>query len=115
MALVHPTPTDANGNAGASELLGLAVLEAMASGCPVIISNTASLPELIEPEVSGIAIEPNDSAAIASALARLRGDAELWARLALSGRRRVEADFTWTRTVERCFAAYRTAAMGAGL
>ena len=110
MALVHPTPTDAVGNAGVNELLGLAVLEAMASGCPVVVSDAASLPELIEPEVSGLIVEPNNPAAISSALRRLQTDAGLWARLALAGRRRVEAEFTWARTVERCFAAYRAAA-----
>lgn len=113
MALVHPTPTDASGNAGASELLGLAVLEAMASGCPVVVSDAASLPELIEPEVSGIMVEPNSPAAIANAIRRLRTDAGLWARLALAGRRRVEAEFTWARTVERCFSAYRAAVTSA--
>ncbi len=113
MALVHPTPTDSSGDAGASELLGLAVLEAMASGCPVVVSDAASLPELVEREVSGIIVEPNSPAAIASALTRLRTDTGLWARLALAGRRRVEAEFTWPRTVERCFAAYRAAVTSA--
>lgn len=109
MALVHPTPTDSSGDAGASELLCLAVLEAMASGCPVVVSNAASLPELVEREISGIIVEPNSPAAIACAITRLRADAVLWARLALAGRQRVAAEFTWARTVERCFSAYRAA------
>lgn len=104
--LVHPTPTDPSGNAGVSELLGLAVLEAMASGCPVVVSDAASLPELIEHEVSGLLVAPNDPSAIRSAIQRVLADAQLWKRLALEARRRVEDRFTWQQVVARCLNAY---------
>ena len=104
--LVHPTPADRTGNAGVGELLGLAVLEAMASGCAVIVSDAASLPELIEHEVSGLLVAPNDPEAIRAAIRRVLTDAELWKRLAVGARRRVEERFTWQKAVERCLAAY---------
>jgi glycosyltransferase involved in cell wall biosynthesis len=106
MALVHPTPVDADGSAGVNELFGLALVEAMARGCPVIAADAASLPEIVEPEVSGLLVPPNDPAAIAGALRRLRGDAELWRRLSAGARRRVEERFTWERVVDRCLEAY---------
>lgn len=106
MALVHPTPVDAAGSAGANELFGLALVEAMARGCPVIASDAASLPEIVEPEASGLLAPPNDPAAIGAALERLRADADLWRRLSAGARRRVEERFTWERVVDRCLEAY---------
>ncbi len=106
MALVHPTPVDERGSAGVHELFGLALVEAMAHGCPVIASDAASLPEIVEPEGSGLLVPPNDPAALGAALERLRGDAELWRRLSAGARRRVEENFTWERVVDRCLKAY---------
>ena len=107
MALVHPTPVDAAGSAGANELFGLALVEAMARHCPVIASDAASLPEIVEPERSGLLVPPNDPAAIGRALSRLRGEPALWRALAAGARRRVEERFTWARVVDRCLEAYR--------
>jgi glycosyltransferase involved in cell wall biosynthesis len=106
MALIHPTPVDAGGSAGANELLGLAPIEAMACGCPVIASAVASLPEIVHDGVDGLLVPPNDPAAIAGAIARLRDDDALWRRLSFAARRTVEASFTWEAVVERCLAAY---------
>lgn len=106
MALVHPTPVDAAGSAGANELFGLALVEAMARGCPVIASNVASLPEIVVPEETGLLVPPNDPAALAAALRRLTGDPGLWRKLSAGGRERVVACFTWERVVDRCLAAY---------
>jgi glycosyltransferase involved in cell wall biosynthesis len=110
MALAHPTPVDEHGSAGVHELFGLALVEAMARGCPVIASDAASLPEIVEPEGSGLLVPPNDPAAIGGALERLRGDGELWRRLSAGARRRVEENFTWERVVDRCLEAYAEAA-----
>jgi alpha-maltose-1-phosphate synthase len=106
MALVHPTPVDAQGSARAHELFGLALVEAMARGCPVIASNAASLPEIVEDGESGLLVPPNAPQAIAQAVQRLAGDPGLWRRLAAGARRRVEERFTWERVVDRCLQAY---------
>jgi glycosyltransferase involved in cell wall biosynthesis len=106
MALVHPTPVRDDGDAGVNELFGLAVIEAMASGCPVVLSQAASLPELAQSEVSGLFVPPNDAGAIGDAIRRIRADDVLWNRLAAGARRRVLELFTWDRVVDRCMAAY---------
>jgi glycosyltransferase involved in cell wall biosynthesis len=106
MALVHPTPVDATGSAGANELFGLALIEAMACGCPVIASRAASLPEIVEHEQNGLLVAPNDPAAIGRALLRLHDEPGLWPRLASAARRRVAESFTWDHVVERCIASY---------
>jgi glycosyltransferase involved in cell wall biosynthesis len=106
LALVHPTPVDAAGSAGVNELFGLALVEAMSCGCPVIASDAASLPEIVETEENGLLVPPNRPEAIREALLSLQGDPERWARLSRGARRTVEERFTWDRVVERCLEAY---------
>jgi glycosyltransferase involved in cell wall biosynthesis len=106
MALVHATTVDASGQAREHELFGLALVEAMACGCPVIASCVASLPEIVEHERQGLLVPPNDPAAIGAALRRLAAEPDFWARLSAAARRRVEERFTWDRVVERCLASY---------
>jgi glycosyltransferase involved in cell wall biosynthesis len=106
MALVHPTPVDESGSAGAHELFGLALVEAMARGCPVIASDAASLPEIVTPEVNGLLVPPNRPEAIREAILKLHEDADLWKRLSAGARRTVEERFTWDRVVDRCLEAY---------
>jgi glycosyltransferase involved in cell wall biosynthesis len=106
MTLVHPTPVDASGSAGANELFGLALVEAMSCGCPVVASAAASLPEVVDHEVNGLLVPPGDEAAIGAALGRLRDDAELWRRLhAAAGA--TAASLSWERAAARCVDAYR--------
>ncbi len=114
MALVHPTPLDASGSASAHELFGLALVEAMACGCPVIASRAASLPEIVEHERNGLLVPPNDPAAITSALCRLGADPDLWTRLSAGARRRVAENFTWDHVADHCLAAYTAAIPAAG-
>lgn len=106
MALAHPTPVDAAGSAGVNELFGLALVEAMARGCPVIASGVASLPEIVEDGICGYLVPPNNPAAIANGIAKLRDDPATWRRMALAARARVEQRFTWSAVVGRCLDAY---------
>lgn len=107
MALVHPTPVDERGSAGAHELFGLALVEAMACGCPVIASRAASLPEIVENEATGFLVAPNDPAAIGTAITTLSRNRERWREMAVAARHRVEARFTWEMVAARALAAYR--------
>lgn len=106
MALVHPTPVNKKGDAGANELFGLAPVEAMASGCVPVLSNAASLPELIEAGESGMLVPPNNPVAIHDALLALKNNPGYWEKLSYGARRRVEAEFGWERVVDRCLEAY---------
>jgi starch synthase len=106
MALVHPTPVDAAGSPGVNELFGLALVEAMACGCPVIASDVPPLSEIVIDGVCGLLVPPNDPSAIAAALSRLATDHDLWRRLSAGARVRVSEQFAWERVVDRCLAAY---------
>ena len=89
-----------------SELLGLAAIEAMASGTPVVASRVGGLPEVVEDGVTGFLVEPGDVAGLRERLAAVLADTDLAARLGRSGRERVLERFTWDACAERCLAAY---------
>jgi glycosyltransferase involved in cell wall biosynthesis len=65
-----------------SEGFGLAAMEAMASGRPVVCSRVGGLAELVSHEGTGLLVPPGDSAALAEGVLRLLGDRGLRERLA---------------------------------
>jgi glycosyltransferase involved in cell wall biosynthesis len=74
-----------------AEGLGVAAIEAMAAGRPVVASAVGGLPELICDGEQGLLVPARDPEALARALARCLGDAVLRARLGAAGRRRADA------------------------
>ncbi len=80
------------------EGFGLPPLEAMASGTPVITSNVSSLPEVVGD--AALMIDPYEPEAIADAIRRVLGDAELRATLRSRGLARAR-EFSWERSIRR--------------
>ena len=89
-----------------SELLGLAVLEAMASGTPVIASRLGGVTEVVQHGVTGFLIEPGNVAELRDRLAEILGNPALAARLGRNARELVIDRFTWRACAERCVGAY---------
>ncbi|MCF7220936.1 glycosyltransferase [Marilutibacter chinensis] len=85
-----PSQVAADGN---RDGIPVALMEAMASGCPVISTRVSGIPELIENGANGLLVEPGDPEALADAIQRLVEDEALGARLALQARRRIEEQF----------------------
>jgi glycosyltransferase involved in cell wall biosynthesis len=75
------------------DALPLSVLEAMSLGRPLVATRVGGIPEMCRDGVDGLLVPPGDDAALAEALARLLGDAELRARLGTEGRNRVRGVF----------------------
>jgi glycosyltransferase involved in cell wall biosynthesis len=97
-----------------SELLGLAAIEAMASGTPVVASRIGGLPEVVEDGVTGFLVEPGDVEGLRERLAQVLSDDVLAARLGRNAREAALGRFTWDACAERCLAAYsELAATGA--
>jgi alpha-maltose-1-phosphate synthase len=89
-----------------SELLGLAAIEAMASGTPVVASSIGGLPEVVEDGVTGFLVEPGNVEELRAQLAEILADRQLAERLGRNARERVLETFTWAACAERCLAAY---------
>jgi glycosyltransferase involved in cell wall biosynthesis len=83
------------------EGLGLAVLEAMAMGRPVIVTDVDGLREIVTHERDGLVVQSGDVGALSEAIARLLRDRELAKRLADTARERVVEDFTIERMARR--------------
>jgi glycosyltransferase involved in cell wall biosynthesis len=93
-----------------SELLGLTLLEAMASGTPVVASRLGGIPEIVEDGVTGYLVPPGDVDALRDRLAHLLDRPRLAAAMGAAARERVLAGFTWQACAERCLAGYADAA-----
>jgi colanic acid/amylovoran biosynthesis glycosyltransferase len=87
------------------EGLPVVLMEALALGVPVIAPCVAGIPELVEHGVSGLTFPPGDWASLAHLLRRLIVDPSLGRRLALEGRRRVEAEYFVERSIKPLLAA----------
>jgi len=93
-----------------SELLGLAVLEAMASGTPVVASAIGGLPEIVRDGETGFLVPPGDTAALHDRLAEVLGNPDLAQRLGANARQSVLDHFTWGQVAHRCLGAYASLA-----
>jgi glycosyltransferase involved in cell wall biosynthesis len=93
-----------------SEAAGLPVIEALASGTPVVASSVGPLPELVGP--AGLLVEPRDADRLAVALATIWADDGVHDGIVASARERADADpRTWgdvARETREIYAAIGT-------
>jgi len=95
--LVHPARWEG---------FGLAPLEAMLAGKPVVASRVSSLPEIVVDGETGVLIPPDDAAALADAVLALLADPARAAALGDAGLARARAEFSVAKMAERTAAVY---------
>jgi colanic acid/amylovoran biosynthesis glycosyltransferase len=78
---------------GRREGIPVVLMEAMASGVPVVASRISGIPELVEDGISGLLTPPGDVDALSEALQRLAHDRTLRQRLGQAGRAQVVQEF----------------------
>lgn len=88
------------------ELLGLALLEAMASGTPVIASKVGGLPEVVADGATGFVVEAGNVEELRARIEELLRDDRLHAQMSQNARDHVVANFTWSRCADRCLSVY---------
>ena len=79
----------------------LTVLESMASGLPVIATNTGGIPEAIRNTVNGILIPPKKPKALADAILKLFSSKETLRKMGSAARNTVKEIFTWEKSVHQ--------------
>ncbi|HXM88454.1 MAG TPA: glycosyltransferase, partial [Candidatus Acidoferrum sp.] len=89
------------------EGLGVAALEAMASGLPVIASDVGGLREVVEDDRTGIIVPPANPEKIASAIKRLAESPELRTQMSAAARARVVENYSMEQMAARTLALYR--------
>lgn len=89
------------------EAFGLYLIEAWASGVPVVQPRTAAFPELIEATGGGVLCKPNDPAALADAIEEVLVDRKKARALGESGRQAVLQQFSVERMAENMIQAFR--------
>jgi glycosyltransferase involved in cell wall biosynthesis len=78
---------------GWMEGIPVALMEAMATGIPVVTSSLSGIPELVENGVSGILVEPGNAEQLARAIRRLIEEPELSRRIAEEGQKKIQEEF----------------------
>ncbi len=90
-----------------SEGFGLAALEAMACGTPVVATAVGGLPEVVEHGATGLLTDPHQPEQLALALQTLLQDQQLWTRMSLAARQAAEQRFGQAAGVQRWLNLYQ--------
>jgi glycosyltransferase involved in cell wall biosynthesis len=84
------------------EAFGMALIEAMACGVPVVASAAEGIPDVVDDGEVGFLIEPGDVSGFVAGISKLFDDPALWMHVSENARRTAVArENTWPRQVER--------------
>jgi glycosyltransferase involved in cell wall biosynthesis len=97
---VHPS---------AAEGFGVAVVEAMASGLPVVVANSLGVRDIVDDGNDGYLYEPGDVARLAALLSLLVRNPQMRQTFGRRGREAVFARFAWSRHMEQMNDVWREA------
>lgn len=86
---------------GQMEGIPVALMEAMAASRAVVATALSGIPELVENEVTGLLVDPNNPEQLAAAIGRLAADRSLREMLGQAARVRVTREFALERTVSQ--------------
>jgi glycosyltransferase involved in cell wall biosynthesis len=103
-AFVLPAIVDSRGD---TEGLGVVIIEAMSYRRPVVASGVGGIVDLVIDERTGLQVPPNDSQALAHAIARVLTDADLAQRLSRAGYEHVQRNYSWPAIIDRLDGIYR--------
>lgn len=97
------------------EGFGLALVEAMAAGKPVVATRLGSIPEVVEEGATGLLVPPGDSDALADAILAILHDRERAKEMGKRGRGRALARFDVATTARKLEGIYHALLEGKGI
>lgn len=83
-----------------------ALMEAMASGVPIVATNISAIPELVDHNVHGLLVPANAPNDLASAISTLLNDANLCKRMGTAAQMRIQKEFTIENTAQKTMSVY---------
>jgi glycosyltransferase involved in cell wall biosynthesis len=89
------------------EAMGIALVEAMAAGLPVVATRVGGIPDVLTPE-TGLLVNPSDPIALADAAARFLSDPAMSRRMGEAGRQRAAEEFSDRKMALRTLQVYRS-------
>ena len=89
---------------GGRDGIPVALMEAMACGCPVVSTRVSGIPELIEHESTGLLATPGDANELADCLAELINNPDKAGALATQARTTIERDFDVSKEARKLYA-----------
>jgi glycosyltransferase involved in cell wall biosynthesis len=92
-------------NPSLADNMPISILEALASGTPVVSTNVGGVPHMVKDGETALLVPPRDASAMAAAILRVTRDPDLAKRLAEAGRQCAH-QFTWSKIRESLFAIY---------
>jgi len=95
-----------------AEGLGVAALKAAAAGIPVVGFAAGGMVEAVADDQTGLLVEPEDSDALGSAIARLIDDPDTASRFGAAGRERMQKKFSIATMVDKHIALYESVLNG---
>jgi L-malate glycosyltransferase len=101
---------DVYASSSISEGVSITILEAMATGIPVVATAVGGTPEILSDGTGGILVPSREPVRMAAAIVALARDQRRRASLAAAARRRLEASFTIDRMVDDYARSYRAVA-----
>ncbi len=93
-------------HAALTESFSMTLLEAMASGLPIIASDVGGIPELVEDNINGILFPPSNIDALSSAIVTMCEQTQLRLKFSENNRMKILDKYTWeqisTQYLENC-------------
>jgi len=108
--VVVPSVMADNGN---KDGLPSVLLEAMASGKPVVASRIAGIPDVVRDGVNGLLFAPGDEQALAAKVCALLSEGPMAQEVGRRGQETVRTNYDWERPANRMEELYRMAVDGA--
>lgn len=92
-----------------AESFGVAVIEAGAAGCPVVVSDVGGLPEVTLHNKTGLVVPPENPQLAAEAMRLLILDSQMRSEFGLAAKKHVSENYSWQACVQTMVDVYRKA------
>ncbi len=90
-----------------AESFGMALIEAMACGKPVIASNLPGVRTVVENQHDGLLVTPGNVSMLVTAMQNLLDNSEISTQMGLAGRQKVVKKYSWTKIVNNLENTYK--------